>query len=309
MRWQRYGRIFSSDENGFSYTKSPQALVFEDFIRVYFSDCKKDGNKLISYVCFADFTLDFQRILHVQKQIMEDGRIGCFDEHGIFPFSPVRINNTIYAYISGWSRRISVSVETGIGIAISKDDGNTFKRIGEGPILTSSLYEPFLVVDGFVRKFNDQLHMWYIFGKQWKNFPQSREPERIYKIGHAISQNGIDWSKDGREIIQSILPDESQALPSVVYFDGKYRMVFCFRSSVDFRNNSKNSYRLGYAESKDLVVWERKDNVLNFGVDDSEWSNQMLCYPNFFVHDKKLYLLYNGNGFGKTGFGLAMLED
>lgn len=309
MIWRKYGKIFSPEEYGFLYAKSPQAIVFDEFVRIYFSDCKHDGKKLISYVCYVDFSLDFKKILRTEKQIINDGNLGCFDEHGIFPFSPVKVEDKIYAYTSGWSRRVSVSVETGIGLAKSEDNGNTFVRVGEGPVLASSISEPFLVVDGFVRRFNNQFHMWYIYGKKWKKFQESEEPERIYKIGHATSENGIDWSREGKEIISSVLPDESQALPCVIYADGKYRMIFCYRYSVDFRRNPKRGYRLGYAESFDMKIWERKDEVLNFEPDESNWANQMLCYPNMFLIGNEVYLLYNGNEFGKTGIGLAKLEE
>ncbi len=114
------------------YAKSPQAVVFEEFIRIYFSACKKDGDKLISYVCFADFSKDFKKTIRVLKQILPDGNPGCFDEHGIFPFSPMEYEGRIYGYTSGWSRRRSVSVDTGIGLAGSDDGGESFVRVGEG---------------------------------------------------------------------------------------------------------------------------------------------------------------------------------
>ena len=34
----------------------------------------------------------------------------------------------------------------------------------------------------------------------------------------------------------------------------------------------------------------------------------MQCYPNVFEMDNEIYMLYNGNAFGKYGFGLAKLE-
>ncbi len=79
------------------------------------------------------------------------GGLGCFDEHGIFPMNVVRHDDRIFGYTCGWSRRVSVSVETAIGLAISHDEGLTFRRIGDGPVLAASLHEPFLVGDGFVR--------------------------------------------------------------------------------------------------------------------------------------------------------------
>jgi len=35
----------------------------------------------------------------------------------------------------------------------------------------------------------------------------------------------------------------------------------------------------------------------------------MIEYPYVFYHKEKRYMLYNGNGFGKTGFGLAVFSE
>lgn len=309
MNWKRYGRIFSPENFGLAYAKSPQAIEFDEYIRVYFSDCKKDGSKLISYVCFADFTKDFKSVLRVERQIISDGALGAFDEHGIFPFSPVWIGDKLYAYTSGMSRRVSVSVDSGIGLAISLDNGETFQRIDEGPVLTSNLHEPFLVIDGFVRKYGDLFHMWYIYGENWKVFQEGAEPDRIYKIAHAVSKDGIEWMRGEGKIIEDKIEEESQALPTVVFYKNIYHMFFCYRCSYDFRTNSRRSYRLGYAKSYDLKKWVRCDEELQFPCAKSGWDSEMLCYPNAFVINGKLYMLYNGNGFGKSGFGLAELEE
>jgi len=307
--WKKHGQIFFPQQYGMEYAKSPQAVVFDEFVRVYFSACKKDGEKLISYVCFADFTKDFTRVLRTQKQIMPEGNVGCFDEHGIFPFSPFCDHGKIMAYTSGWSRRVSVSVDTAIGLAVSEDGGESFQRIREGPVLTSSRTEPFLVVDGFVRRYEDSLHMWYIYGKEWKQYAGCTQPERIYKIGHAVSDNGIDWRKEGAAIIPDRLEDECQALPCVVYFKGCYHMFFCYRNAWGFRDQKERSYRLGYAWSNQPENWIRCDEKLNFEQPQDGWDSQMQCYPHVFTMDQRLYLLYNGNAFGKNGFGLAELEE
>jgi hypothetical protein len=34
----------------------------------------------------------------------------------------------------------------------------------------------------------------------------------------------------------------------------------------------------------------------------------MICYPAVFELNGNTYMLYNGNGYGKTGFGIAILE-
>ena len=114
------------------------------------------------------------------------GRSGRFDEHGIFPMNVVRHGDLVYGYTTGWSRRVSVSVETAIGLAVSRDDGLSFERVGDGPVLSATLHEPFLVGDGHVRHVGDRFHMWYIFGTRWRRFSVAGSPERTYKIGHAV---------------------------------------------------------------------------------------------------------------------------
>lgn len=314
MKWLKLGKIFEPAQFELLYAQSPQALIFDDFVRIYFSTRKKDlkNDKYLSYVFFVDITKDFKKIINVSKNtVIELGKLGCFDEHGIFPMNVLKYRDKIYGYISGWNRRVSVSVDTSIGLAISHDNGLTFQKTGDGPILTSSLHEPYLVGDPFVTVYEDIFHMWYIFGVNWKQFSKEDAPDRVYKIGHATSRDGIAWKKEeGRQIIGDKLDsDESQALPTVIKFAGKYHMFFCYRQSYDFRKNKNRGYRIGYAWSNDLKNWTRDD--ANVGIDTSEgaWDSDMLCYPHVFECNGNIYLLYNGNEFGKYGFGIAVLEQ
>ncbi len=315
MNWQYLGKIFDPTEHKLldgctTFAQSPQAIVFDDFIRIYFSTRSKDGNNYASHIGYVDFNRTLNTILNVSTHVVVPlGELGTFDEHGIFPINPLKVDNKIVAYSCGWSRRISVSVETSVGYLESNDNGNTFTRIGLGPILSSSVKEPVLVGDAFVQKYNDLYHMWYIFGKPWLPANGTEPPSRVYKIAHATSSDGINWSKEeGVEIIKSVLnEDECQALPSVIEHNGIYHMVFCFRHNTDFRQNKKRGYRLGYAYSKDLINWERNDALLNFNTFNSTWDSDMQCYPHFFKVQDDVFLLYNGNEFGKYGFGAAKL--
>ncbi|AIQ71705.1 hypothetical protein [Paenibacillus graminis] len=315
MKWHRVGPkdglIFDPQEYGLNFAKSPQAVVYDTYLRVYFSFCKIDERqKYISEVAFIDIDKTFSKILNLSTSVLANGELGCFDEHGVFPFSPFKYEGKIYGYTSGWSRRVSVSTDTGIGLTISNDGGKTFKRVGNGPVLTSSLEEPFLVIDGFVRYFNGLFHMWYIYGTQWIQFPGQNEPDRVYKIGHAVSNNGLDWEREGRQIISEKIQLECQALPSVVFFKNRYHMFFCYRYATDFRKNREKSYRIGYAYSDDLVNWTRADEIAGIRLPETGWDSGMQCYPNVFEMGGTLYMLYNGNDFGKTGFGiLELVED
>lgn len=317
MKWRKLGQIFdpmdhSLPNNCFGFAQSPQTLVMNDRVRVYFSTRERDPiGKYLSHVAYVDFDRQLQNILGTSDHtVIELGKLGCFDEHGIFPVNVIRIKDKIFAYTTGWNRKVSVSADASIGLAISHDDGQTFRKFGTGPVLSASLHEPFLVGDAFVAQYDGLYHMWYIYGTSWKKFSESDPPDRVYKIAHATSADGIDWKREGRQIIADRLnADECQALPTVFYLDGNYHMYFCYRQAHGFRQQSNNAYRFGYARSQDLINWERDDSQAGIDVSEDGWDSQMQCYPHTFHLDGKVYMLYNGNEFGRYGFGLAMLES
>jgi hypothetical protein len=318
MKWKKLGKIFDPTHHKLpdgcvQFAQAPQALVFDDFVRIYFSTRKVDGRngKYLSNIVFVDMRKNLRDVIRVSdKTVIPPGGLGCFDEHGIFPMSVLRHGDVVLGYTCGWSRRVSVSVDTAIGLAVSRDYGITFQRIGDGPVLAASLHEPCLVGDGFVQVIDGGFHMWYIFGIGWKRYSPDSAPDRIYKIGHATSGDGINWVKEeALQIIADRLgPDECQALPTVTRIDDRYHMFFCYRPSSDFRRNRDRGYRIGHAWSDDLMNWSRDDENPHLGVTPGDWDSDMVCYPHVFACAGKMYLLYNGNEFGRYGFGLAVLE-
>lgn len=320
MKWKRLGLLFDpeNDKHFLSYegfAQSPQVLEVDGRNRTYFSIRSKDDEGLFrSQVSYVDFDRSFSCVVgYPRKEVIPLGELGTFDEHGIFPFSPCRVEDRVYGYTCGWSRRVSVSVETATGLAISHDQGESFQKIGTGPVMTNSLNEPFLVGDSFVRYYNGTFHMWYIFGQRWIRHPHTRVPERVYKIACAKSKDGIQWTRYGKAILNERLGfNECQALPSVVFWDNKYHMVFCYRDVFDFRTTRDKAYRLGYAYSSDLLTWHRDDSQVESAFEDcqpGDWDYEMKCYPHFCISGGSLYLLYNGNDFGRGGFGAAVLVD
>ncbi|MCX8500823.1 MAG: hypothetical protein ORO03_03900 [Alphaproteobacteria bacterium] len=319
VKAHRRGQIFASDDyrhlhDSVGFAQSPQTLILGDRVRVYYSTRRVDpeGGKFRSIVAFVDFAHDLAEILgHSRQPVLPLGRAGCFDEHGIFPFHPHRHGNRLLAFTSGWTRRASVSVDSGIGQVESFDGGATFDRSGDGPILAAGLHEPFLVGDPFVVSDEAGWDMWYIFGQRWMVPPEpSAEPERVYKIAHCWSQNGLDWQGRNRGAIlpDELGADECQALPSVVRVAGGWLMVFCFREAIGFRSDPSRGYRLGAAFSADGRLWQRQKGSLQFQGAAGDWELKMQAYPHVFWLQDRLYLLYNGNEFGRYGFGLAELQ-
>ncbi len=317
MKWIKKGKIF--DPTNYSlpnecvqFAQSPQTLVFNDFVRIYFSTRSVDSNgKFRSHIAFVDMAKNFHDVIGISgHQVISLGELGCFDEHGIFPMNVVRHGKLVYGYTCGWNRRVSVSVDTAIGLAISRDNGLTFQRTGKGPVLSASLHESCLVGDGFVRHIDGVFHIWYIFGTGWKQYALDAPPDRTYKIAHATSHDGITWAKEeARQIVQDRLgPTESQALPTVIKIGTRHHMFFCYRESFDFRKTKGRGYRIGHAWSDNLMDWIREDEDPQLEGSPGEWDSDMQCYPHVFESDENIYLLYNGNEFGRYGFGLAQLQ-
>ena len=316
MKWTKRGLLFEPKRyalpNGCTaFAQSPQALVFDDFVRIYFSTRSRDaGGQYLSHVSFVEVDKTLRRVIRTATgSVIPLGALGCFDEHGIFPMNVVRAGDAIHAFTCGWSRRVSIPVETAIGRAISHDEGLTFQRLGPGPVMAASPNEPFLVGDPFVLVRDGVWHMWYIYGTDWQESLSDPGPVRVYKVAYASSQDGLAWRRNGIPIISDTIgPDECQALPTVFEHDNAWHMYFCYRYATDFRTNSARGYRLGYARSADRVTWIRDDGQAGIDVSDEGWDSEMLCYPHVFRCEEHLYMLYNGNRFGRDGFGVAVLE-
>lgn len=316
MKWRKQGLLFDPHEHQLpdgctSFAQSPQALVCDQYVRIYFSTRRQEPNgQFLSFVAYVDVDRELQSVLRVgERSVMPLGALGTFDEHGIFPINIVRHGTEVHAYTCGWSRRVSVPVETAIGRAISRDGGESFERIGPGPVMGPAPREPFLVGDPFVLAHDGLWHMWYIFGTSWAAASPSEGPARVYKIAYATSTDGTRWQRDATPIVADRLgEDECQALPTVFACDGRWHMYFCYRYATDFRANSSRGYRLGYAYSDNLQTWTRDDASAGIDVSASGWDSEMQCYPHAFWCGDHAYLLYNGNAFGRSGFGVARLE-
>ena len=74
------------------FAQAPQALVFDDFVRIYFSTrCQDASGQYVSHVAFVDVDRTVERVLRTSTgKVIPPGGLGCFDEHGIFPMNVLR---------------------------------------------------------------------------------------------------------------------------------------------------------------------------------------------------------------------------
>ncbi|MBC7572833.1 MAG: glycosylase [Herminiimonas sp.] len=316
FKWKKLGKVFTPQDVQDrpwlkEFAQAPATLVFDDFVRVYFA-CRPARDlqgQYVSHTAYVDLNrCDLTEVIRIADQpILGLGKLGMFDEFGIYPTSVIRDGDLVKAYYAGWTRCESVPYNVAIGMALSKDDGVSFERVGPGPILSYSQHEPMTVSGPKIRRFNGLWYLWYVAGTKWK--VSEGRPESIFKIRMASSQDGVNWTRHNLDLIESILEeDECQASPDVLFYQNRYHMFFCYKYSSNFRNSDRG-YRIGYAWSDDMLQWHRDDAKAGIDIDDGDgWDNQSVAYPHVFELDGKLYMMYLGNEVGRYGFGLAVLD-
>ncbi len=316
FQWKKLGQLFDPSTIKdrlwlHSFAQAPATLIFDDFVRIYFSCRPKpdENGRFVSYSAYID--VEKQNLFNIlrvaKKPILSLGQRGCFDEFGTYPVSIIQKEDGLYAYYAGWTRCVSVPFNTAIGIAKSLDGGDTFQRLGSGPILSYSLEEPFLLSGPKIRFFMGKYYLFYVAGKAWALY--NGTPEMSLKIRMAVSDDGFEWHKMNKNLISDLdCALESQASPDVFYKNGKFHMFFCHWDPKTYRVTKKR--RISYAYSKDLIHWTRDDAKKGITVakDIHAFDSEMVAYPHLFALDEEIYMLYLGNEVGRYGFGLAKLE-
>jgi len=269
-----------------------------DTLRVFVSGRDEQNRSQIG--CFdCDLNDPLHSAVIREEPVLRHGELGCFDDNGVTPSSVVRTGNRVHLYYIGWKPRSTTRMSLHIGLAVSEDGGETFRRHSRATILPDTDKEPFSILTApCVLKEGDQWRLWYVSGEGWihPDLP-------IYNIKTATSADGIHWDRRGEVSIDFESEDEvSLARPCVVRDGERYRMWY----SVKRRGGT---YRMGYAESATGIAFKRMDRVLE-GLEPSAegWDSEMIEYPGVFRHGGKYYMLYNGNNYGHDGVGLAVME-
>lgn len=310
IKWIKKGCIFDISNDwgkdlGYSHCHKPTPILIDDnTIRVYYG---LRGAMNRTRVSFVDLNADDLSIKYVHKDVILDiGKLGTFDDSGAQVCSVVRVDNhTIYMYYIGWNTSTTVPSRNSLGLAVSYDNGIHFERMYEGPILERYLNEPYHVGASDIKFIDGQWKMWYNSGNGF--VVVNGKPEYTLHIKYATSDDGIIWNRHNIVCVEKAYENEIIGRPSVLVRDGKYHMFYSRRDIVDFRTDKDKSYKMGYAESIDGIKWQRMDNIpsLEVSEDPNDWDSQMIAYPYIIEVKGKLIAFYNGNAFGKTGFGAA----
>lgn len=313
MKWVSKSHIFApSGRHSWSVTHAqvPTPLFLADKLRIYFATrgAPIDG-QFVSNISFIEVeSAKPSKLVYVHDNVcLPLGERGSFDEFGVMPGSLIQDGDDLLLYYTGWSRGTSVPYITAIGLAKSVDGGITFKKFSNGPIIGRGPLDPYLVNGPYVIRKDNQWLMWYSSCYQWIDNDGTVDP--VYKIKRAASTDGVHWECEAEFCVPEVLDMEAQNAPCVFLIGESYYMAFCYRPNRNFRHN-EYGYKIDMAVSSDLINWSRGESGLH-RIDLSptdNWDRLMQAYPRVISVKDKHYMFYNGNYFGKNGFGYAVLS-
>ena len=234
-----------------------------------------------------------------QRPSLDLGTLGAFDDCGVMPSSVLDVGGELWMYYTGWSKAVEVPFSFHIGLAISRDGGETFERYSRAPILGRTRHDPYIVGAPHVVARADGFKMWYVSCLEWVK--TADKPRHRYTIKAATSTNGIDWQTSDELCIPLQDDDYAIARPFVFGHHGVLYMYYSYRGG-------DATYRIGLARSTGGNRWQRMDDQVGIDVSAEGWDSEMVCYATTFQRSGETYMLYNGNGYGATGLGLAIAE-
>jgi len=301
LKWKKIGQILNP-AGQFDWVSTHGMLpvvdhIKDDLFRVYFSG--RDENN-ISKTGFVEIDINNPlEVLHLSSTpVLDIGELGSFDDNGVSPTCMVNHENKKYFYFMGWNKGSKVRAAEVSGLALSTDNGATFARYSRAPIIDRTDKEPYtiLVISCIIIE-NGIWRMWYDSADYWINEELPR-----YNIKYAESTDGIHWTREGIVSVDYKSDDETRvSRASIIKEDGIYKMWYCYAIGT-------GGYKMGYGESNDGIKFQRLDDKVGIELSESGWDSEMICYPNVFQHKNNIYMLYSGNGYGREGFGIAILN-
>lgn len=299
MKWKKLGQLYffrPTHPKLNSHAANPLAVhLADDIYRVFFSS-RDINNK--SSVSFVDVDIEKRKIIFENTTpVFQHGAEDAFFSHGVSIGNCYRVGNTQYILFMGWQVRDKDHWRGDIGRLRLENKEKLFLD-PQGPFMKSDDSDPVSLSYPWVMEDDGLFKMWYGSTITW----DAGNGEMLHVIKYATSTDGGRWEKHGTAIPYELGIAQAFSRPTVLKDGNGYHMWYSYRPG------DGTLYRIGYAGSEDGVTWKRYENS-GIDVSGQGWDSEMICYPFVLDHKGTIYMLYNGNGFGKTGFGLAVLEQ
>lgn len=301
MQWEKKGIIFNpAGKVSWAANTALQPtplLLNNDVIRIYAGFRDDAGVSRIGWVDVE--SNDPSKIISYSKSpVLDVGLPGTFDDNGVVPSAVIKHEGKIFLYYAGYQLVKNVRFLVLCGLAISTDNGNFFKRIKNTPVLERTDDEFLFRVIHSVIWENGKCKVWYGGGNHFVQSDSKTLP--VYDIRYMESSDGINFPESGKVVVETGEGEYRVGRPYVIKKNVKYLMFFG-------ASTPSIPYRLTYAESENGINWTRKDDSFKLDYNENDFDSNMSAYPAVVEVGNKTYMFYNGNDYGKEGFGLAQL--
>lgn len=299
MKWNKLGQIYKYKIQHpllLTHASNPLAVHLEGVIyRVFFSGRNKENKSSVGYV---DFNLETLEVINeCLEPVFVFGETNSFYSHGVSIGNLYMQNEKEYILFMGWNIKANEHWRGDVGRLEIKDNLH-FSLVPHQPFMTIDQEDTMSLSYPFVLHHEGVYKMWYGSTITW----EAENCEMLHVIKYATSVDGENWEKHGIAIPYELGVAQAFSRPTVIIDQKGYHMWYSYRSG------DGTKYRIGYSYSTDGLIWNREHDKVGLEVSTEGWDSEMICYPFVFEHNNKRYMLYNGNEFGKEGFGIAVQE-
>lgn len=303
MKWRKLGRVFDPEKDLpphpklVSHAANPLAIQMDgDIYRIFFS-ARDVRNR--SSVGAVDIDITTTRLIRtLPAPVFEHGLAGSFFADGISVGCVYLAGDQRYMLFMGWQVPQDAHWRGDIGRFRLHDD-LTLSLDPCDPYIGSDALDPISLSYPWVTEGPDGFIMHYGSTTTW----DAGNGEMVHVIREATSEDGENWHRTGHELPHVIGEAQAFSRPTVyTSATGERHMWYSFRGAPG------RSYRIGYAQRDPDGPWKMQNEDAGIDVSPEGWDSEMIEYPFVFEHAGRVLMLYNGNGFGRTGFGLAELE-
>ena len=299
--WKKIGLIYElsteKDDYLVSHASNPTAIEIKDGVfRVYFS--ARDIENRSSVSAFDLDLKNYKIINEFNSPLFKFDKTSNFFPDGVSVSSIYNVENINYLTFMGWInkedehwRGLIGRVQLTENFLIEEKSSQILLDLNK--IDKVSLSYPFIIEE------DGKYKMYYGSTIEWKY----KNDEMLHVINYAESTDGHNFLPLGLSIPYIDGVAQAFSRPSVIIDGNKKHAWF------SYRGGNGDKYKIGYAVSDNGKVWKINLEKYQISTSVSGWDSEMVEYPFVFKYKNDLFMLYNGNGYGKTGIGLAILKE
>ena len=300
--WERLGLVVSPgvirNKKLQTHLANPTPIHLGDSIFAIYFSARDDLNR--SSVGVVTLDLESFEVKQVSSEpVIQHGSPDSFFGDGVGLGSIYTVDDVLHMTFMGWQTAGLDHWRGDIGsfqlASVTGTVKNSVRRI-----LTVNSVDRISLSYPFVQKLNpSKFRMWYGSTHTW----DAGNGEMLHPIHYADSADGYSWEPMGLAVPFVLGKYQAFSRPTVLSTTRMgTHMWYSVRSNV-------NKYRIAHSWSLDGVIWTAPDEELGLAATGLGWESNMVCYPSVFCFNDSIFMLYNGNGYGQSGIGLARLKS